>query len=138
MTVKTANMMPYWYVVPATASLAAAASSSNNISFDADSYFTWVKTTYFCDLSAAAMTDSTRPIPLINVTFTDTGSGRNFMSTVVPIDSIAGYKASEPYLMTRPKTFSPNATLRTTLTNYSSATTYTNIFLVLHGYKTFK
>jgi hypothetical protein len=127
--------VPFIYVVPAVASLASGATASSNITFDADSRFTWYKTTYFCDLSGAAITDSARPIPLITTTLTDTGSSRQFTSLAVPIDSIAGRMGSEPCILPAPKAFSPNATLRVTYSNYSSATTYTNIFIVLHGVK---
>lgn len=133
----TPKSMPFWYVVPSVASLANAATASGNIQFDADSQFIWTGTTYFVDLAGAAITDSARPIPLINVSLTDTGSGRNFTSLNVPIDTIAAYKGSDVYELPMPKYFAPNATLRVAYTNYSAATTYTNLFMVLHGIKVF-
>lgn len=131
------NAMPFWYVVPAVASIAAAANASGNITFDADSTFIWTGTTYFCDLAAAAITDSARPIPLITVSLTDTGAGRQFTSAILPIDTIASYKASDIYTLPMPRVFKPNATLRVAYNNYSTATTYTNLFMVLHGLKLF-
>jgi len=129
------SMIPYWYATPLITTLGAGVSASGNIQFDADAQFRWLKTGYFVDLAAAAMVDNTRPIPLITVNMTDTGCGRNFMNLPLPIDSVAGYKAAEPYLVPIPMLFSPNATLRVTFANYSAATTYTNIYLVLHGVK---
>lgn len=133
----TGKSMQFWYTVPVVASLGVGASASSNISFDADSTFTWTHTTYFVDLSGAAMTDSARPIPLINVFLTDTGTGRNFMNTTIAIDTFAAYKGSEPYPLTYPRVFAPNSTLRCAYVNYSAASTYTNIYLVLHGVKRF-
>lgn len=127
----------YWYAVPVVSSLAASASSSQNISFDADSVFVWTKTSYFVDLSAAAITDSTRPIPLITVSMTDTGSSRNLSSIAIPIDSFAGRMGSEPCILPVSRAFMPNSTLRVSYTNYSAATTYTSLYLVLHGYKVY-
>lgn len=127
----------YWYSFPVVSSLAASASSSQSISFDADSVFVWTKTTYFVDLSAAAMTDSTRPIPLITVQLVDTGSSRNLTSIAVPIDTLAGRMGSEPNILPVARAVMPNATFRVTYTNYSSATTYTNLYMVLHGYKVY-
>jgi hypothetical protein len=133
--IQNRSMIPYWYATPIISSLANSASASSNIQFDADAKFKWLKTTFFCDLASAAMVDGTRPIPLITVNLTDTGCGRNFVSTAVPLDSIAGYKASEPYILPIPMLFSPNATLRVTFANYSSATTYNNLYMVFHGVK---
>lgn len=129
--------MPFWYTVPVVASLAASASASANIQFDADSRFFWLGTSYFVDLAAAPITDSTRPIPLITVSLTDTGAGRNFNSALLPIDAIASYKASDMYELSMPRLFSPNATLRVSYNNYSAATIYTNLYMVFHGIKLF-
>jgi hypothetical protein len=127
--------VPFYYVIPAVASLAPTANASSNITFDADSRFTWYKTTYFCDIAGAAITDGKQPIPMLTITMTDTGSSRQFSSLALPLDTFAGRKGSEPCILPAPKVFSPNATLRATFSNYSAATTYTNIFIVLHGVK---
>lgn len=127
----------YWYSVPVVSSLAASGSSSQNINFDADSVFVWTKATYLVDLNGAAITDSARPIPLITVQMTDTGSSRNLSSIAVPLDSIAGRMGSEPLILPVARAFMPNSTLRVTFTNYSNTTTYTNLYFVLHGYKVY-
>lgn len=132
------NSLFFTYAIPVITSLAAGASSSQTITFDQDSTFYWTKTTYFADLAAAAINDSTRPIPLLTVSMTDTGSGRLLNNSPTPIDSIAGYKASEPYILPSPRKWAPNSTLRVTITNYSATTTYTNIYLVLHGVKSYR
>lgn len=127
----------FWYVVPVVASIAANNSASQNITFDADSVFTWTGTTYFVDLAAAPITDSARPIPLITVQMTDTGSGRLLIANATPIDTVAAYKASDIYILPKPREFAPNSTLRVSYTNYSAATTYTNLYMVLHGVKVY-
>lgn len=126
----------YWYAVN-VASITALASASANINFDADSVFVWTKTSYFVDLSAAAITDGARPIPLVTVQMTDTSSSRNLTSTAVPIDSLAGRMGSEPCILPIARAFMPSSTLRFTFTNYSAATTYTNLYFMLHGYKVY-
>lgn len=132
------NSSFFVYTLPVISSLAAGASSSQTITFDQDSTFFWTKTTYFVDLNAAAFVDGTRPIPLLSVSMTDTGSGRLLTSSTMPIDGIAGYKASEPYILPVPRKWAPNSTLRVTITNYSAVTTYTNIYMLFHGVKSYK
>lgn len=133
----TLEKMLFWYVTPVIASLAPGISTSVAITFDQDATFHWHKTTYMVDLAGAAITDSTRPIPLISANMLDTGSGRNLFFSAAPVDSFAGYKASEAYVNTLARKFSPSATLRLTFTNYSAATTYTNFYMTFHGYKEF-
>lgn len=132
------NSSFFVYTLPVISSLGAGSSSSQTITFDQDSTFYWTKTTYFVDLAAAAMVDGTRPIPLLTVNMTDTGSGRLLTSSAMPIDGVAGYKASEPYILPAPRKWAPNSTLRVTVTNYSSVTTYTNIYMLFHGVKSYK
>lgn len=131
------NKLAFWYTAPVVASIAALGNASVAINFDQDSKFVWTNTTYFVDLSAAAFTDTSRPVPLITVTMLDTGSGRNLLYSAAPIDSIAGNKGAEKYTLPLAREFAPSATLRLTYANYSAATTYTNLYLVLHGYKVF-
>lgn len=127
--------LSFAYSTPVVAALAAGNSASVNITFDQDSHFIWSKSVYFVDLSGAAITDNDRPIPLITVAMVDTASGRQINNVPVPLDTIAGYKASEPFLLPLARTLLPNATMRFTFTNYSTATTYTNLYMVLHGVK---
>lgn len=135
MTSPTGNKFSFSYITPVISSLAAGISASVNITFDQDSHFSWQKSVYFVDLAGAAMTDSTRPIPLISLAMVDTASGRQLNNVPAPIDTLAGYKAAEPFILPLPRTLLPNATLRFTFTNYSTATTYTNLYMVLHGVK---
>ncbi len=135
MSTPKGTKLSFSYITPVIAALAAGASQSVNITFDQDSHFSWQKTVYFVDLAGAAITDAARPIPLITVSLVDTASGRQINNLPAPIDSLAGYKASEPFILPLARTFLPNATLRITFTNYSAATSYSNIFMTLHGVK---
>lgn len=132
------NRVPFAYTTPVIASLPSGSSQSVVITFDQDSDFDWHSAVYFVDLASAAITDGARPIPLITINMVDTGSGRQLINSPIPIDAIGGYKSSEPFKLPINRNFQPNATLRFTFSNYSASTTYTNLYYVLHGTKTFK
>lgn len=118
-------------------SLAAGASQSVNVNIDADSEFVLLKMAYFADIAGAAQTEGTQVVPLVTVELVDSGSGRYLQSAPVPIDSTAG-RGELPFVLPVPRSFSPNSTIRVTFTNYSNATTYTNLKLAMIGYKEFK
>lgn len=118
------------------ASLANGVSTTNQIQIEANSDFRWEKTSYFAALADAAQTDSGRVIPLVRVAVTDSGSGRNLQNTAVDINSIAG-NAGLPFILPVTRIFTANSVVSFTFTNYSAATTYTNIGLSLIGYKRF-
>lgn len=123
----------YVVLVP---SLAATVSAQANINFEADTEFTVVKFEFFADIAGAAQTDSTRVIPLVTVAMTDSGSGRNLQNAPVPIHSLCGI-GELGMVLPVPRTFAPNSTLSFTFTNESAATTYTNLRMILTGFKTF-
>jgi hypothetical protein len=105
------------------ASIAAAASTTQTFTIQADSDFFWTKATYFADLAAAAQTDSGRIIPLCTVLIQDTGSGRNLMSSAVPVPSLFG-TGELPMILPRQRLFLARAQVQVTVTNYSAASTY--------------
>ena len=117
-------------------SLAAAATANVNAAISADSDFWMTGLTFFSDLALAAQTDSTRVIPLITLQMTDTGSGRQLFSAATPLCNIAGYGAL-PYRLIHPRYFGRSTTIQLTDANYSAATTYTNTFISLIGFKIF-
>lgn len=119
------------------ASIAPTVTTTSSITFDQDSTFYWCQTTYLVDLAAAAITDSARPIPLIGLSITDTASGRTLSSATSPLDSQAGYKACDPFVLPTVRAWAPNSTLRAQFNNYSAATTYTNLFVSMHGIKVY-
>lgn len=116
--------------------LAAAASSTQTFSIQADSDFLWTKATMFADVAAAAQTDSTRVIPLCTVLIQDTGSGRNLMNAAMPVSSLFG-TGELPLILPRQRLFVSRAQVSVTLTNFSAATAY-NVRLSFIGEKAFK
>lgn len=125
------------YTTPVIASLAPAAQAQVSINFEADTQFVCVKTAYFVDIAGGAQTDSSRVIPLITAALTDSGSGRNLQNSAIPLIAYAG-TGELPMIWPNPRPFAPNSTLSFTFTNYSAATTYTNLFFCLIGFKRFQ
>lgn len=125
----------YVYTVSALA-LASSGSATDSIKVETDANFVWVKSCYFADIAAAAQTENTRVIPLVNVSILDSGSGRNLQSNPVPLTSIAG-RGELPFVLPVPRLFRANATIAVTFTNFDAAATY-NIRMAFIGYKQFK
>lgn len=117
-------------------SLASGASSTVVVSIEANSDFVWLKSSYNCSIAGAAYTESSRPIPLIDVTITDSGSGRNLQSSAIPLSSIAGHEGL-PFNLPVPRIFQRNSNVTFTFTNNDAAVTYVNTTLTLAGYKKF-
>lgn len=126
----------YFTYQTSVGALAASKTLSSQIAIEANSDFVWEKTSYFADLAGAVQTESSRVIPLVNVAITDSGSGRNLQNSAVPISSIAGHEGL-PMVLPIGRIFEANATVSFAFTNFSAATTYTNVFLSLIGYKKF-
>ena len=124
----------YTYIAPVVASLAAAATAANALQFDTDALFVWTKTSYHADLAAAAITESAYPIPLVTVQIQDISSQRTLFSAPAPIEDVAGYRGL-PFILPAPQIVTPGASLKFSYTNFSAATTYTNLQLLLHGFK---
>ena len=124
----------YTYEAEALA-LAAGASLNDVINIEADSNFILQKLSYIADIAAAAFTDSTRPIPLVNVQLIDTGSGRQLMQNPIPIPSMFG-TGQLPFILPNPRLFMRNSTIQIAFTNFDAAVTY-NIRLAFIGYKVY-
>lgn len=122
----------YSYVIN-FASLANGVSSSGSFSIDTDSDFILTMMTQQSDLALAAVTDSTRIVPLVTVQVTDGGSSRQLFSNPVPIPSVFGC-GENPYILPAPRRFSAGSTINVAVANYSTATTY-NLRLVFSGIK---
>lgn len=105
----------------------------SQIQIDSGVDFYWLAATYQADLAGAAQTESGLVIPLVNVLINDTGSRKNLQNIAIPISSIAGF-GERPYRLIRPRLFRASSTINFTWTNISAATTYTNLFFVMHGY----
>lgn len=106
----------------------------STIQIDSGVDFFWVASTFQADIAGAAQTESSMVIPLVNVLINDTGSRKNLMNTAIPISSIAGF-GERPYRLIRPRLFRASSTINFTWTAIVAVgTTYTNLFLTLHGY----
>lgn len=103
------------------------------INIEADSYFKVQKLTYFADIALAAQTDSSRIVPLVTVSVTDTGSGRQLMNEAQPIPALFG-TGELPFILPTPKIFKPRTSLSITIANFSSGSTY-NVRLLFNGAK---
>lgn len=129
----------FWYTHAAISTLASTApTASGQINLDADSDFYCVALSYQCSIADAALTESSNVIPLVRVLITDTGSGKALMNTPISLGALAG-DGKRPYRLVRPRVFLSNATLQFNYTSYVAAgTTYSDLQLVLHGYKVYR
>lgn len=118
------------------AALAAAGSQTSNFTIQQEADFLLTKINMTADIAAAAFTQSTQPIPLVTIMINDTGSGRNLMSSAVPLPNLFG-SAGLPFILPRQRLFVASSVVNITLTNYDAATTY-NIRLSFIGEKAFR
>lgn len=118
------------------ASIAPTIVSNGTINIEADSNFYLTQLSYMVDLAAAALTEATRIIPLVTVLITDSGSGRQLMNAAVPITTIFG-EGDRPARLVHPRLFQRTTSIAVQVTNYSAATTYTNLHLVFIGFKVY-
>lgn len=132
------NVIKDHFIYAATATaLTSGSSATSIIQIQADSDFVVVKMAYFATLAGAAQTESTKVIPLIDISIQDTGSGRNLQSVPIPIDSLAG-RGELPFVLPIPRRFKGSSNINVTFTNSSSGTDYDNVSLSFIGYKEFK
>jgi len=85
-------------------------------------------------VAGAATDEGTIIIPLVTVVITDTGSQRQLMNAVVPLPCIAG-PGERPYRLILPRLFRANSIITFNWNNYSASTTYTNLYLIMHGFR---
>jgi hypothetical protein len=113
-------------------SLAPGAQETFTINIKADADFIWMKGVYQADIAGAALTNASRVIPLCTVLLVDAGSGRQLMDQAMPVPNLFGI-GELPFILNQPKTFARSSSLLVTVTNYSNATTYTNLYLSFAG-----
>jgi hypothetical protein len=126
----------FTYVVNFNPGPAAGLPASTTIQVQADSDFELQKLAFFADIALAAVTESTRVLPLVTIQLTDQGSGRQIFSLPVPIPAIMG-DGRIPFILPTTKIFVANSAIGVDIANYSSATTY-NIRIALIGAKIFR
>lgn len=115
--------------------LASGASQTNSFTIQQEADFLLTKITLQADIAAAGQTESTRVIPLATIMVNDTGSGRNLMSSAVPLANIFG-TGGLPFILPRQRLFVASSVVNITLTNFDAANTY-NIRLSFIGEKAF-
>lgn len=116
--------------------IAVGATESENIAIETDANFIITKIAASATIAGAAQTLQTRVIPLLRLSINDTGSGRNLQNTPIPLDLLSG-DGSLPFVLPIQRKFQANATINLTLTNFSAATEYADVFIALLGYKIF-
>jgi hypothetical protein len=122
-----------FYTTNFSAALANGVSTTSQIQIDSGVDFYWFASTYQSDLTGVAQLEGTTIVPLVTVLINDTGSRKNLMNGPIPVAELAG-PGERPYRLVRPRLFRSSSTINFTWANYSAATTYTNIYLTLHGY----
>lgn len=123
----------------AGANLAPAGVSNPTLGIDAGTDFYLVALSVQAQANAAgALTESTNLIPLVTVQMNDSGSQRNLFSSALPLMAFAG-DGKRPYRLIRPRVFRANSSIAFTFTSLEPAagTTYSHVFLLLHGYRKF-
>lgn len=105
------------------AGLAPGGTVTDFIAIEADADFIWMQGTYLANIAAAAFTAQTRPIPLIRLQLTDTGSGRQLSNGAVPVPNFFG-TGELPNILTTPRFFARNSSIQLVYTNFDAAATY--------------
>ena len=118
------------------ADLTAGDSATGQFTIQQEADFILTKITVVSDIAGAAVTDSTRVIPLVTLMINDTGSGRNLMNTAVPIPNLFG-SGGLPFILPRQRIFVASSVVSVTVSNYSAATDY-NLRLSFIGEKAFR
>ena len=124
-----------WYVysTPEPFTVAALASISSNINFEAESDFYILKISGFADIAAAAQNYDTRVVPLITLEITDSGSNRNLVDAGTAWSNIVGW-GEIPYILPLPRKMRGNSNLRINATSFDAVNAY-NLRLSFSGIK---
>ena len=113
--------------------LAAAASATQPLTFQSNSYFEAWKLTFFATLDGATQPNLDNIQVPVSVFISDTGSGKQLMNAPVPLSDIAG-PGRLPFIVPGKRIFLPNSTVTFTFANFDSAQ-WDNILLTLHRRK---
>lgn len=116
--------------------LLANTSQSASFTIQQEADFVLTKLAVSADVAGAPQTFSDQVIPLVSLMINDTGSGRNLMTTAVPLPCLFG-SSGLPFILPRQRIFVGSSVVNLTLTNYSAATAY-NLKLSFVGEKAFR
>lgn len=123
-----------WYgtVVKGLSSVAPNGQSTLQIDKAVDFY--WIATTVHADVVGAAQTESSIVVPLVNIEVTDGSSQKDLVNMDLPISSF-GSLGERPNRLVNPRRIRAQTVLVFTYTAIVAAgTTYTNLYVVLHGF----
>lgn len=103
------------------ADLDVAAATTFVINIQADSYFKWIKTTYygFGVGENPEQTQATRIILPISMQVTDLGSGRQLFDRELPLSLVCG-EGDLPFILPLPRVFLPRSSIQLSFTNFGS------------------
>ena len=106
------------------------------IPIQTDSDFELFEIMQATDIAGAVQTESTRVIPLVTMTISQSGSGIDIFPNPVPLGSIAG-TGGLPFILPESKIWPANASMLITLQRYAVSGTSYNIRLTFAGRKLF-
>lgn len=127
------------YVVPisATNSIAASATSVQQLQVQADSDFEWIECTITGNLHGGAAPFADTIFMPITVQIVDGGSGRQLLSAPTPFQSIGG-SGKQPFILPESRVFKARTNIQFTFVNLDAANVYDNVFMNLIGRKIFQ
>jgi hypothetical protein len=118
--------------------LAAGATLSQVLTFDAASDFNWMYASYSANDSAAntAWSESTRQYPPINVLLTPGDTSSQFMNQSIPLTHFCG-NGEMPFVLPSPRIIPARSTLTIQVTNLDTTIAY-DLYLSLIGVKRYR
>jgi hypothetical protein len=107
-TVRVQTLFSY----PTTVELAAVGEESTVLRIESATDFLWFKSTYHTEIDpAAALTDQTRIIPLVDVQIQVSGADRNLFQAPTPIPNVFG-TGQIPFVLPSPMVLLANSEVR--------------------------
>lgn len=122
-----------WYAASFASIAPASTQNRASLQIDAGVDFYWMMTTLQADIAGAIQTESSLVNPLITIRVRDEASGRNLENLRFPVGSLAG-AGERCYRLIQPRRIPGNTLITLAASSIAAAATYTNVFLVLHGY----
>jgi|SRR6185436_9699472 len=126
------DFFTYPTFVAENTTLAGNASTTSTFNVDGDSDFFWTKFAYFAMDNDGAFVAS----PLVDIVVTDTTSGRDLMSSQVPLTSIGG-TGQLPFILPVERFIAAKSTIKVSYYNVG-AVTLSRLRLSFIGIKAFK
>lgn len=127
-----------WYGYPLLFSALAPGAATLTFQIDAASDFFLTALSFLCEADlTTSVTVSTFVVPKVTVQVTDGGSSRNLFQNQVPLYSVFG-DGDHPHRLIHPRLFVRNSAITVNLTNYSTATTYSRLYLMFEGFRIYQ